>query len=251
MNIRKLGLWSSSVSLAAFIVYTICFAAIWFINPPFTWTNPENFIAYTAVYPQIFKYAAMALMPVFSFSFIPAAGMPAGGRLRVETVPRPGRDAFRDRVFGADQHQLLRAAQRRPAADRGGGCGGHRPVRAVQPQLVHQCRQPARVDGVLRDRMPAGRVCDGPGARGARHEIRLSRKRGHDARLQRGLYLQRHPRAGAVYVYGAGRGDRGRNGCHDRLFPIQTSFGRRGALPAEKLINEKKAMYKRISPSVY
>ena len=70
MNIRKLGLWSSAVSLAAFIGYTLCFAAIYFINPPFVWTNPTDFITYTTDNAQIFKYIAMALMIVFSVSFI-------------------------------------------------------------------------------------------------------------------------------------------------------------------------------------
>ena len=70
MNIRKLGLWSSAVSLAAFIGYTICFAAIYFVNPPFAWTNPADFITYSTSHPQMFKYIAMALMIVFSISFI-------------------------------------------------------------------------------------------------------------------------------------------------------------------------------------
>lgn len=70
MNIRKMGLWSSAVCLTTFIAYTICFLAIYFVNPPFTWTNPGDFIAYSTSNPQIFKYAAMALMIVFSVSFI-------------------------------------------------------------------------------------------------------------------------------------------------------------------------------------
>ena len=70
MNFRKLGLWSSAVSLTTFIIYTICFAAIYFVNPPFTWTNSSDFITYSVACSQIFKYIAMALMIVFSISFI-------------------------------------------------------------------------------------------------------------------------------------------------------------------------------------
>lgn len=70
MNIRKIGLWSSAVSLTTFIVYTICFAAIYFVNPPFAWTSQSDFIAYVTSNPQIFKYIAMTLMIVFSVSFV-------------------------------------------------------------------------------------------------------------------------------------------------------------------------------------
>ncbi len=69
-NIRKLGLWSSAVSLAAFLIYTVCFVIIYAVNPPFTWTGTAAFIHYSTAYPQIFKYIAMAFMILFSFSFL-------------------------------------------------------------------------------------------------------------------------------------------------------------------------------------
>lgn len=70
MNIRKLGFWSSTVCLSSFLAYTVCFIAIYLINPGFTWTNADDFIRYSNAYPQLFKYIAMASMLIFSLSFI-------------------------------------------------------------------------------------------------------------------------------------------------------------------------------------
>ncbi|MEL7608152.1 MAG: hypothetical protein AAGU74_01440 [Bacillota bacterium] len=69
-TIRKLGYWSSAVSLTTFLLYTLCFVANYAANPSFVWTNSGDFIAYASTHNQVFKHIAMALMLVFSLSFL-------------------------------------------------------------------------------------------------------------------------------------------------------------------------------------
>jgi hypothetical protein len=69
-NIRRLGFWSSIVSVSIFVAYTICFMVNYFYNSSFKWTNSNDFVIYSNSHIQIFKYVAMVLMIIFSFSFL-------------------------------------------------------------------------------------------------------------------------------------------------------------------------------------
>lgn len=70
MKIRDLGFWASVVSLVTFLSYAACFAANYSVNASFVWTNSGNFIHYSNTHSEQFKYIAMFLMIVFSFSFL-------------------------------------------------------------------------------------------------------------------------------------------------------------------------------------
>lgn len=65
----KLGFCMSLVSIATFILFTVCFLAIFFVNKPFVWTGLEDFAVYEANSLTIFKYLAMASMLIFACSF--------------------------------------------------------------------------------------------------------------------------------------------------------------------------------------
>ncbi|MDP4119972.1 MAG: hypothetical protein Q8876_02830 [Bacillota bacterium] len=69
-NIRKLGFWSSAISFIISIAYIICFVCNYSGNSSFTWTNSVDFINYANTHSEIFKYIAMALMPILSFCFL-------------------------------------------------------------------------------------------------------------------------------------------------------------------------------------
>lgn len=69
MKIQKLGFWASVTSLSTFLLYIICFIGNYFTNSSFVWTNSSSFISFSNTHPQLFKYIAMSLMIVFSFSF--------------------------------------------------------------------------------------------------------------------------------------------------------------------------------------
>ncbi len=66
----KLGYWASLVCIATFIIWTVCFVAIFKINPIFQWTNLADYIAYTKNYNQGFKYLAQSAMLVFAPVFL-------------------------------------------------------------------------------------------------------------------------------------------------------------------------------------
>lgn len=67
---NRLGLWASAVSLATFLLYTLCFVWIAVTQPPFTWTNAADYVAYVQAHSQTPKLIAMALMILFSLSFL-------------------------------------------------------------------------------------------------------------------------------------------------------------------------------------
>lgn len=62
----KIGYWAALICIATFVIWMICFIAIFLVNPPFQWTNLTDFISYTNSYNQGFKYAAQFMMLVFA-----------------------------------------------------------------------------------------------------------------------------------------------------------------------------------------
>jgi hypothetical protein len=66
----ELGYWTSLVCIATFVVWTICFVAIFKLNPIFEWTGLADYITYTKNYNQSFKYLAQAAMLVFAPAFL-------------------------------------------------------------------------------------------------------------------------------------------------------------------------------------
>jgi len=66
----RLGFWSALTGISAFVVYILSFVIILFINPAFTWTDFNAFLAYTAKYDQFFKYLAMFFMLVYGICFV-------------------------------------------------------------------------------------------------------------------------------------------------------------------------------------
>ena len=66
----KLGYWASLICIATFIIWTVCFVAIFKVNPIFKWTNLADFIAYTGTYNQSFKYLAQFAMLLFAPAFL-------------------------------------------------------------------------------------------------------------------------------------------------------------------------------------
>jgi hypothetical protein len=66
----KLGYWSSLICIATFVIWTICFVAIFKINPIFQWTNLADYINYTTNYNQLFKYLAQFAMLLFAPAFL-------------------------------------------------------------------------------------------------------------------------------------------------------------------------------------
>ncbi len=66
----KLGYWASLVCITTFVVWTICFVAIFKINPIFQWTNLADYITYTSNYNQSFKYLAQFTMLLFAPAFL-------------------------------------------------------------------------------------------------------------------------------------------------------------------------------------
>jgi len=66
----KLGYWTSLICIATFVVWTVCFLAIFKINPIFEWTNLIDYINYTENYNQSFKFLAQASMLIFAPAFL-------------------------------------------------------------------------------------------------------------------------------------------------------------------------------------
>ncbi len=69
-NSIKLGYWSALLCLSTFVIWIICFVAIFQLNPLFTWTNLSDFIAYSNTYNQSFKYLAQFAMLIFAPAFL-------------------------------------------------------------------------------------------------------------------------------------------------------------------------------------
>jgi hypothetical protein len=62
----RLGFWSAFLAAATFIIFIICFVAV-FLNPPlFVWTNFADYIAYARSSQQIFKSLAQLMMLLFA-----------------------------------------------------------------------------------------------------------------------------------------------------------------------------------------
>jgi hypothetical protein len=66
----KLGYLTSLICIATFVIWTICFVAIFKVNPIFKWTNLANYITYTSNYNQSFKYLAQFSMLLFAPAFL-------------------------------------------------------------------------------------------------------------------------------------------------------------------------------------
>jgi uncharacterized Tic20 family protein len=64
------GQWAALICLATFLVWIISFTAIIILNPPFTWTNLDDYISYTATNNQSFKFAAQLAMLLFAPAFV-------------------------------------------------------------------------------------------------------------------------------------------------------------------------------------
>lgn len=47
---RKLGFWAAITAFLTFVVYTICFIAIFLTSPLFTWTTLADYVAYIGEY---------------------------------------------------------------------------------------------------------------------------------------------------------------------------------------------------------
>jgi hypothetical protein len=66
----KIGYWTSLICIATFVVWAICFVAIFRVNPIFQWTNLADYITYTENYNQSFKYLAQIMMLLFAPAFL-------------------------------------------------------------------------------------------------------------------------------------------------------------------------------------
>jgi hypothetical protein len=69
-NSITLGYWSSLLSAALFIAFTLCFIAIAISNPVFRWTNVNDYSMRVHVYNQLFKNIAQASMLLFAPVFV-------------------------------------------------------------------------------------------------------------------------------------------------------------------------------------
>lgn len=65
----RLGRLMSALALASFIIYTVCFTAILFVNKPFVWTDIEALAKYEAESVAAFKYIGMGCMIVYCAAF--------------------------------------------------------------------------------------------------------------------------------------------------------------------------------------
>lgn len=66
----RLGFWAAALSVAAFVVYTICFLAILVTAPLFTWTNMADYVVYAEANSQFFKHLAQFAMLMFGPLFV-------------------------------------------------------------------------------------------------------------------------------------------------------------------------------------
>jgi hypothetical protein len=66
----KIGYWTALFCIVTFIIWIICFVAIFKVNPLFKWTNLADFITYSNSYKQSFKYLAQFTMLLFAPAFL-------------------------------------------------------------------------------------------------------------------------------------------------------------------------------------
>jgi hypothetical protein len=69
-NSVKMGYWATLICLSTFVVWIICFIALFQLNPIFKWTNITDFITYSNTYNQSFKYLAQFAMLLFAPAFL-------------------------------------------------------------------------------------------------------------------------------------------------------------------------------------
>lgn len=62
----KLGFWSAVLAAATFLVFTICFVAVFLVNPPFTWSGLADYVDYVRQSNQTFKVVAQLSMLLFA-----------------------------------------------------------------------------------------------------------------------------------------------------------------------------------------
>lgn len=67
---NKAGRWAAFIGIGAFLVFTVCFITILFVNPPFQWTGLLDFAQYTRDNPQALKYAGMISMLVYGLAYV-------------------------------------------------------------------------------------------------------------------------------------------------------------------------------------
>jgi len=65
-----LGYWSALLSAVTFILFTICFVAIFIVNPIFTWTNLSDYVGTVNSTNQFIKHVAQFMMLLFAPLFI-------------------------------------------------------------------------------------------------------------------------------------------------------------------------------------
>jgi len=66
----KIGYWAALICIFTFVIWTVCFIAIFKLNPFFRWTNLADFVVYSNNYNQAFKYIAQLTMLIFAPSFL-------------------------------------------------------------------------------------------------------------------------------------------------------------------------------------
>lgn len=62
----KLGFWSAMLAATTFLVFTICFVAVFLVNPPFSWTGLADYVDYVRQSNQTFKVIAQLSMLLFA-----------------------------------------------------------------------------------------------------------------------------------------------------------------------------------------
>jgi hypothetical protein len=66
----QLGFWSASLCVVAFVVFMVCFVAIPFVNPMFSWTNLSDYVVYENGHNQFLKYLAQFAMLLFGALYV-------------------------------------------------------------------------------------------------------------------------------------------------------------------------------------
>lgn len=62
----QLGYWSALFATLTFLVFTLCFVAILFVNPLFMWTDLAAYLDHREKYGQLYVYIAQASMLIFA-----------------------------------------------------------------------------------------------------------------------------------------------------------------------------------------
>lgn len=65
-TVIKLGFWSAGLAAVTFLVFTVCFVAVFVVNPPFTWTDLAGYVDYVQHSNQTFKVMAQLSMLLFA-----------------------------------------------------------------------------------------------------------------------------------------------------------------------------------------